>query len=72
MRFALQDRLRSERFAFGKPFVTQSGEIREEMQRQLKAYRYVDKTTDQTTKRVLTGKGHGASWFCRELFLSVT
>lgn len=39
MRFALQDRLRSERFAFASPFVSSSPEIREEMRRQLKAYR---------------------------------
>lgn len=59
MRFALQDRLRSERFAFGKPFVTASREVLAEMRRQLKSYRYIDKTTEHRTSRVLSGKGHG-------------
>lgn len=62
MRVMLQDKLRSERFAFAKQFISDAPDIKEEIKSQLKAYRYIDKGGENEgvpKRRVLSGKGNG-------------
>ena len=59
MRFVLQDKLRGERFAFAEPFVTSTNDVKEELKKQLKAYKFIEKNSEVQARRYLTGKVNG-------------
>lgn len=62
MRFAMQQLLRSERVSFASSFESKTDGMKEEICRQLKAYKFVDKNKEDDTvvkRRTMSGKGGG-------------
>lgn len=62
MRFATQQLLRSERVSFASSFESKTDGMKEEICRQLKAYKFVDKNKEDDTvvkRRTMSGKGGG-------------
>ena len=62
MRFAMQQLLRSERVFFAASFESKTDGMKEEICRQLKAYKFVDKNREDdiiVKRRTMSGKGGG-------------